>query len=111
MEIQEQRHGAVSVLKPVGPLTGTDAEQFKNCALLQASKALGRLVVDASAVPFLDSSGIECLIDVSDALFQGGRALKLCAATETVKETLDLTGFGHAFEFVDDVNSGVRSFL
>jgi anti-anti-sigma factor len=111
MEIQEQRHGAVTVLKPVGPLMGPDAEQFKTSALQQASKALGRLVVDASAVPFLDSLGIESLLDVSDTLFAGGRALKLCAATETVKEALDLAGFAHAFEFIDDVNSGVRSFL
>jgi len=111
MEIQEQRHGAVTVLKPVGPLVGTDAEQFKTTALQQASKALGRLVVDGSAIPFLDSAGIECLIDISDALFQGGRALKLCAATETVKEALDLVGFAPSFEFIEDVNSGVRSFL
>jgi len=111
MEIQEQRHGAVTVLKPLGPLMGSDAEQFKNSALQQASKSLGRLVVDASAVPFLDSLGIECLIDLSDALFAGGRALKLCGASETVKEALDLAGYAASFEFIDEVNNGVRSFL
>jgi anti-anti-sigma factor len=111
MEIQQQQHGAVTVLKPVGPLAGPDAEQFKTHALEQASKALGRLVVDASCMPFLDSGGIESLIDISDTLVQAGRALKLCAATETVKEAIDLVGFAELFEFVEDVNSGVRSFL
>ena len=99
------------MLKPVGPLMAGDAEQFKNSALQQAAKSLGRLVVDASAVPFLDSLGIECLIDLSDALFGGGRALKLCGANETVKEALDLAGYAASFEFIDDLNTGVRSFL
>ncbi len=29
MEIQEQRQGAVTVIKPIGPLVGNDAEEFK----------------------------------------------------------------------------------
>ncbi len=111
MEILEQRHGAVAVLNPLGPLTGEDAELFKRRALQQASAALGRLAIDASGVSFLDSLGIECLVDVSDELSRGGRVLKLCAATATVKEVLDLTGFADCFEFFDDVNTCVRSFL
>lgn len=111
MEIQEQRHGAVVVLKPLGPLAGADAGQFRDCALQQASAALGRLAVDASSVPFVDSAGIECLMDLSDELARGGRTMKLCAVTETVREVLDLTGFAEQFEFFQDVNSGVRSFL
>jgi len=55
--------------------------------------------------------GIECLLDVSDALFAGGRALKLCAVSETVREALDLAGCAASFEFIDEVNNGVRSFL
>lgn len=111
MEIQEQRQGAVTVLKPVGPLTGADAEQFKSQALQQASAALGRLVLDVSEVPFLDSLGIERLMDISDEMSRGGRALKLCASTMTVREVLELTGLADSFEFFDDVNTGVRSFL
>ena len=111
MEIQEQRQGAVAVLKPVGPLAGADAEHFRSRALQQASAALGRLVIDASGVPYMDSRGIESLMDVTDVLSEGGRALKLCAATETIREVIDLVGLTECFEFYADVNSGVRSFL
>jgi anti-anti-sigma factor len=111
MEIQEQSQGAVTVIKPMGPLIEPDADQFKTRAMEVASKNLGRLVIDASAVAFLDSRGIEVLADVTEELAQSGRALKLCGTNATVRSVLELTGWSDAFEYFDDVNMGVRSFL
>jgi anti-sigma B factor antagonist len=111
MEIQETAQGAVTVLKPVGALTAGDAGDFKIRALGVAEKTLGRIVVDASGVPFVDSLGLEGLVDVTEQLAQGGRALKLCSANNTIREVIQITGWGDSFEFYDDVNEGVRSFL
>lgn len=111
MDIHEQSHGAVTVLKPAGPLVEADAAQFKARVLEQAKNLSGRIVVDASSVPFLDSAGVEALADVTTELAQGGRALKLCGANPTVLQVLDLTGWSDEFEYYDDVNQGVRSFL
>jgi stage II sporulation protein AA (anti-sigma F factor antagonist) len=111
MEISEARQGAVTVVKPAGAVTGDDADWLKS-SLVEAARAnLGRVVIDASEVPFLDSRGIETLLDVSEELSQGGRALKLSAATATVKEVLELTGVCDEMEFFEDVHSAVRSFL
>jgi anti-anti-sigma factor len=111
MEINEQSHGAVTVLKPMGPLLNPDAEQFKKRALDVVARNLGRLVIDASAIAFVDSCGVEALADVTEKIGQSGRALKLCAANPTVLRVLELTGWNDAFEYFEDVNSGVRSFL
>ncbi|MCE9591981.1 MAG: STAS domain-containing protein [Planctomycetes bacterium] len=111
MDIQEQQQGAVTVLKPAGPLTQTDADQFRARLLEVSLQTLGRVVVDASAIPYLDSHGLETLVDLTESLAQSGRVLKLCASGETLREVLDLTGWGDAFEYFADVNSGVRSFL
>src|SRR4051812_13900299 len=111
MEIQETAQGAVTVLKPVGALTLGDAQDFKIRALGVAAKTMGRIVVDASGVPFVDSQGLEGLVDVTEELAQGGRALKLCAANATIREVIQITGWGDSFEFYEDVNEGVRSFL
>jgi stage II sporulation protein AA (anti-sigma F factor antagonist) len=111
VEIQLQRQGAVTVIKPVGALITTDAEAFRAKAVEAARTALGRVVCDASAVPFVDSRGIEALLDVSDELAAGGRALKLCAANPTVREVLELTGVADAFEYFPDAPAAVRSFL
>jgi stage II sporulation protein AA (anti-sigma F factor antagonist) len=111
MQIQEQRQGAVTVLKPVGPLTEADSEQFRATATELLKRSLGRLVIDASAISFVDSTGLETLVDLTEQLTEGGRALKLCATNETLREVIDLTGWADAFEYYADINSGVRSFL
>lgn len=111
MEITEQTKGAVRVLKPKGPLSAPDAEDFRLRASNTAGESLGKLVVDASAVPFADSRGLEVLLELSEELSQSGQALKLCGATETLREVLDLTDLAKNFEFFDDVTAAVRSFL
>jgi anti-anti-sigma factor len=111
MEIQEQSQGAVTVIKPVGPLVEADAAQFKSRAMDLIARNLGRVVVDAAGLHFVDSPGLETLVDLTEELGRSGRALKLCGANVTLLKVLELTGWADAFEYFDDVNSGVRSFL
>ena len=111
MEIQEQQQGAVTVVKPMGPLVAAEVEAVKARITDVLSRSMGRLVVDASAIAFVDSPGLEMLVDVTEQQLESGRALKLCAVNETLREVLELTGWSDSFEYFDDVNSGVRSFL
>jgi anti-anti-sigma factor len=111
MDIQEQRHGAVTVVRPQGPLCLGDAEQFRAHLSEVMTRSLGRLVVDASAIPYVDSQGLEALVSATDEMAAGGRSLRLSAAGETLREVLDLTGLSDRFEHYEDVNAAVRSFL
>ena len=111
MEILEQRQGAVTVLKPQGPLVGPDAELFKSRVAEVMDRSLGRFVVDASEVPYVDSRGLEVLKETTDDLAQSGQALRLCGASETLREVLELTSLASLFEHFQDVNAAVRSFL
>lgn len=111
MRIEEHRHGAVTVLAPSGPLVQDDARAVRDRALAIAQRALGRLVLDAAAVAYADSAGLEALLDISEALAESGQALRLAAANETLREVLELTEIAGLFEHYEDVNSAVRSFL
>jgi anti-anti-sigma factor len=111
MTIHEQKHGAVTVLIPEGPLIQADAERFKERAVVTFSKSLGRFVVDASKMPFIDSKGLESLLDINDHLAQSGQALKLCSLNKTIREVLDLTDLSSSFEQYEDITTAVRSFL
>jgi anti-sigma B factor antagonist len=111
MEIQEQRHGAVTVLRPQGPLAAADADQFMHRVKEVMQKSLGRFVVDCTEVPFVDSRGLEVLKETTEQLGEGGQSLRLCGANETVREVLELTNLSRLFEHYGDVNSAVRSFL
>ena len=111
MKILETRQGAVTVLKPTGPLTQADATEFKNIAMKLLESNLGRVVVDMSATPFVDSMGLEALADLTEEMTKSGQMLKLCATNKTLREVLNLTGLSPMFEHFDDVNTAVRSFL
>lgn len=111
MNIQEQTQGAVTVLKPDGPLVDRPAEEFKLRLMEALNATMGRFVVDMSAVPYVDSRGLESLLDVTEQLGEGGQALKLCGVSKTVREVLELTELVSLFEHFEDVNAAVRSFL
>jgi anti-anti-sigma factor len=111
MEIDEQTKGAVKVLRPRGPLCQSDAEGFKRKAAECAGHHMGRVVIDASGIPFVDSRGLEVIVELGDDLSQTGLALKLSGVTETVREVLELTEIASNFEYYEDVATAVRSFL
>jgi len=111
MKIDEQQQGAVTVLRPDGPLIELDVPAFKERVSRTRAASLGRFVVDMSAVPFIDSKGLEALLDVSEELGDGGQTLRLCAANKTVREVLELTDLTSQFDYFDDANTAVRSFL
>jgi anti-anti-sigma factor len=111
MEIQETREGAVTVVKPQGPLVAQDADQFRAHLQGVIERSLGRLIVDASSIAFVDSRGLEALVNASDELSSSGLSLKLCGTSDTLREVLELTGLAERFEHFTDVQAGVRSFL
>ena len=111
MNIVEQQQGAVTVLKPEGALVADDVKTFAAALSKAIGANLGRCVVDLSAVPFVDSKGLEALLDATEEMARGGRALKLCAVNKTVRQVLELTELVSQFDHFEDVNSAVRSFL
>ncbi|MBZ0171976.1 MAG: STAS domain-containing protein [Phycisphaerales bacterium] len=111
MEFTEQRHGAVSVVQPDGALTEADADGFRARMNEAISGSMGRLVLDAGEIVYVDSAGLEALLDVSEKLGESGRVLKLTRVNETLREVFDLTQTTGSFECFDDVNAAVRSFL
>lgn len=111
MELLTQQRGAVVVVRLVGPLTGADAEPFKAKVREVIRENLGRVVIDASAMPYVDSGGLESLADVAAELAQGGKGLKVFAANPTIRQVIELTGLAPQFEHFEDANSAVRSFL
>ena len=111
MKIQEQRHGAVTVLRPDGPLAASESGEFRDRMLRAYRENFGRVVLDASKIPFVDSEGLEAMLDVNDVMASSGQSLHLCAINDTLRRVLELTGLSQSFEYFEDVNVAVRSFL
>jgi anti-anti-sigma factor len=111
MNLQEHTRGPLLVLRPEGPLIGDDADGFKDGALEAFRRSIGRFVVDAAAVPYVDSRGLEALVEVNQQMASGGQILKLCGLTPTVRQVLELTGLSRQFDYFEDVTAAARSFL
>ncbi|MEM7681368.1 MAG: STAS domain-containing protein [Planctomycetota bacterium] len=111
MEIREHQVGAVAVLEPRGALVEDAGALLRDRVVDLHRKQLGRLAIDAGGVPYIDSLGLEALLDASEVLIDSGRSLKLCGACETVREVLDLVGLASVVEQYENVQDAVRSFL
>lgn len=109
--VTEQRHGAVAVLKPDGPCIQEQAEALSQAALPKVRPLMGRVVIDLSASAYVDSAGLETLLDLADAMESCGQTLRLAGVSATVREVLELTELTNRFEYHEDTNLAVRSFL
>ena len=67
------------------------------------------MVLDVSAVPFADSSGLEVLFDATVAMAHTAGPLRLAGLNETLQEAMELTEIEHLFEQFEDVTAAVRS--
>lgn len=111
MNLQRDVQGAVTVLRPDGPLTEPDAERFTGEILEAFDETLGRIALDTSMVSFVDSRGLEAMLDVAEKMIESGKSLKLCGVNDTLRQVLELTDLANMFEYYEDANAAARSFL
>ncbi len=111
MQMQSDMKGAVTVLKLAEPLTQQNADDFMAAVRNASERGYGRVVLDTSAMAFVDSRGLESLVELAREMENAGRVLKLCASTSTLREVFNLTGLDDRFELFEDATDAARSFL
>jgi anti-anti-sigma factor len=111
MQIDSELNGGVKVLRPHGPLVSDESDGFASRVREARNASRGRYVIDMTDLHFVDSAGLEALLELSDEANAAAMSVKLAATNETVREVFDLTGMTDHFELFTDVHSAVRSFL
>ena len=111
MKVSEQRQGAVTILRPESALIAADVQEFAAYANRAVTGSMGRLVIDMSDVAFIDSGGLELLLDITEKLGKAGQSLHLCHENKTIREVLQLTDLDQQFDHFEDLTTAVRSFL
>ena len=111
MSLDEKRVGTVDVLTPGGPIVDEDADELVAVMKNKLASPNPRFVLNLEKVPYIDSRGIEGLVDSSDELQKHGGRLRLAAVTATCREALELTGQSKRADFFDTLQDAVRSFL
>lgn len=80
-----------SVLILEGPLTRTTLTEFED--VVRAEKAAA-LIVDLSAVPYVDSDGLGAIIKAHVSMSKSGRHLALASVPARLQALLKVTGVG-----------------
>jgi anti-anti-sigma factor len=99
MEIRERIDGPVALLELVGRLTVNDQPGLLKDAVTGALRRGARhVLLDLSAVPYVDSTRLGELISAHVSVTRGGGKLRLIRTPARILELLDLAGLGGIFE-------------
>jgi anti-anti-sigma factor len=109
MKVQAQNHGSVTVLAAHGPLVADELSDFRRGVETANAAQARRVILDLADVPYLDSAGIELLLDVCGAHVSPVSRPKLAALSETCREALELTDVLPRLEVFDTVENALRS--
>jgi len=105
MKIDEQCEGDVTIIRPQGPIAGSDAENFRAQLARLVSERPPRIILDATTVSFMDSEALEAIAETTEQLIRTGEALKLVGVNEVLHEVLELTELAPLFEEYEDLSS------
>jgi|GEM_PF-361116 len=109
MKVQSQAHGTVMIVTPHGPLVAEDAADFRQAITMALASKSKRVVLDMADVPYLDSAGIELLLELCSLKLAPHQRPKLAALSETCLEALELTDVLPKLEVFDTVENALRS--
>src|SRR5262245_56529846 len=111
MDLDIRDDGAVTILTVRGDLTIGEAETtFKKTVTRLIEEGKVNLLVDLSAVGFLDSSGLGALVRALTNTQKEGGQTKLLNAGPQIRKLLQMTKLDSVFEIHEDMESAVSSF-
>ncbi|MCU0688383.1 MAG: STAS domain-containing protein [Phycisphaerales bacterium] len=101
--------GPITIVTPVGDIDLNGAPTLK-IYLRQAYGGLnkdGRLIVDMSAVPYMDSSGLATLIESMQASRRVGFALIVCGLSARVRAIFEIAKLQSVFAIVPTLDDAM----
>lgn len=104
------KQGAVDVIAGLVPLDAETCGRLRSAVEHCLTRGQPKLLIDLSQTPYIDSIGLETLLDARDLCQSRGGACKLSAPNNLCSDILKATGLQVEFEIVADVVSGAGSF-
>jgi anti-anti-sigma factor len=110
MKIRTQDYNDVTVVELQGDLDGDSAELFQNAITDIIAKRKTGIVLDMSAVGFIDSQGLEQLLWARDYCNESKRELRLAGLDENCVKILEVTRLENEFDRYAELSQAVKSF-
>lgn len=107
LEIEVNDQGTYTLCRPVGELDAYTVGQFREA--LTGLSTTARVVIDLSAVPFMDSAGLGALIGGIRRTRENNGEVSVACSRPTLTRLLHTTGFDRIVPVVDDVDAAVAA--
>jgi anti-anti-sigma factor len=110
MQVNAESYGNAVILNLKGEITEDCISSFKQIVdhHLGDSQVVD-LVLNMEQVPFIDSAGLEFLLDLQDRLAAKFGRVKLTCCDENVRKILEITQLSRSFEVLADVAEAVKA--
>ena len=110
MNITAESYGHAVILNLKGDLTEDSLRAFMQVVDHHlGDNHVVDVVLNMEQVPFIDSAGLECLLDLQDRLTQKFGQVKLVGCDENVRKILEITRQTPGFEILNDVAEAVKA--
>jgi anti-sigma B factor antagonist len=109
LDIKVERNGDLTICRPVGELDAFTVGQFRE-ALTELGGG-GRVLIDLSGVPFLDSAGLGALIGGVRRSREAGGDVAVFGARAAVGRLLHTTGFDRVATVADTEEDAARALV
>ena len=110
MEITEAKISDIYLLELSGRLDVTCSGQLKDTVSAMIDKQKKNILVDLSAVHFIDSSGLGMLVACLRSATKASGTLKITSLQESPKKLFEVTRLDRVFEIFEDRDSAIKSF-
>ena len=112
MEILQRREGNVVILDIYGAISlGESKEKFAEVMNDLLSESGTNVLVNFSAINYVDSTGIGELVGYLNKFVERNRQLKILKPHERVLKLLQITKLDTMFEIYDDEKQALQSFV
>jgi len=105
------KRGSISVLAVDDPLMDDAATSLRETAEALLAEGSLQLVVDLGSVPFIDSSGLETLLNLDARIREAGGAFSLASPNALCRDILKATRLDKALLIHTTLDEASRSFL
>ncbi|MBN1126207.1 MAG: STAS domain-containing protein [Sedimentisphaerales bacterium] len=111
MKIETQNYNDVTVVELQGEFTAESAKAFQDTVTSVVASGAKGIVLDLSAVIFVDSICLEHLLWLRDYCNENNRQLKLAGVDENCSTIMHITRLSQQFDAYDELSEAVKSIV
>ena len=111
MKIETQKYDNITVIELIGEFTAEFENQLYDRIEVVCNDNTMGIVIDLSNVGFIDSMGLEQLLEIRDYCHKNNHQIKLAGLDELCMKIMEITRLLPKFDIYDELSEAVKSFV